>query len=139
MFVIINEDKCRCECKELIDKGVCDKGFIWSPSNCECECNKSCDAGEYLDYENCECRKKLADKLVEECTENIEETQLVEKALAENENKHKCSSSTLYIVLFSIIFAINIGIGVYFAYSRWCLKKDIPSIMLDTRTKTTIY
>ena len=22
-----------CECKELIDKGVCDKGFIWNPSN----------------------------------------------------------------------------------------------------------
>ena len=36
-----NKDKCRCECKELIDKGVCDKGFIWNPSNCECECNKS--------------------------------------------------------------------------------------------------
>ena len=28
-----NDDKCRCECKELIDKGVCDKGFIWNPSN----------------------------------------------------------------------------------------------------------
>ena len=23
-----NEDKCRCECKELIDKGVCDKGYF---------------------------------------------------------------------------------------------------------------
>ena len=23
-----NDDKCRCECKELIEKGVCDKGFI---------------------------------------------------------------------------------------------------------------
>ena len=23
-----NEDKCRCECKELINKGMCDKGFI---------------------------------------------------------------------------------------------------------------
>ena len=23
-----NEDTCRCECKELIDKGICDKGFI---------------------------------------------------------------------------------------------------------------
>ena len=23
-----NKNKCRCECKELIDKGVCDKGFI---------------------------------------------------------------------------------------------------------------
>ena len=31
-----NEDKRRCECKEVIDKGVCDKGYIWNPSNCEC-------------------------------------------------------------------------------------------------------
>ena len=43
-------DKCRCESKELIDKGICDNGFIWNPSNCECECHKSCDIGEYLDY-----------------------------------------------------------------------------------------
>ena len=32
-----NDDKCRCECKELINKGICDEGFIWNPSNCECE------------------------------------------------------------------------------------------------------
>ena len=31
-----NKDKCRCECKELIDKGICDKGFIWNLSICEC-------------------------------------------------------------------------------------------------------
>ena len=68
-----NDDKCRCECKELIDKGECDKRSIWNPSNCECKCDKSSDVGEYLDYENCKCRKKLVDKLVEECTENIEE------------------------------------------------------------------
>ena len=48
-----NEDKCRCEWKELIDKSLSDKRFIWNPSNCECECDKSCDIGEYLDYENC--------------------------------------------------------------------------------------
>ena len=35
-----------------------DKGFIWNPSNCQCECDKSCDIGEYLDYKNCRCRKK---------------------------------------------------------------------------------
>ena len=34
----MEDDKCRCECKELIDKGACDKGVIWNPSNCECEC-----------------------------------------------------------------------------------------------------
>ena len=68
-----NEDKCRCECKKFIDKGACGKEFIWNPSNCECECNKSCDTGEYLDYSNCKCRKRLVDKLVEECTKNLDE------------------------------------------------------------------
>ena len=27
-----NNDKCRGECKELIDKGMCDDGFIWNHS-----------------------------------------------------------------------------------------------------------
>ena len=44
-----NKNKCRCQCKELINKSVCDKDFICNPSNCECECNKSCDFSEYLD------------------------------------------------------------------------------------------
>ena len=52
-----NDDKCRCRCKELIDKGICDKEFIWNPRNYECECDKSCDVREYLDYENCKYRK----------------------------------------------------------------------------------
>ena len=46
VFVTISkDDKCKCECKELVDKGMCDKGFIWNPSNCECKCDKSCDIG----------------------------------------------------------------------------------------------
>ena len=65
-----NDDKCICECKELIDKGACDKGFIWNSSKYEWECDKSCDFSEYLDYKNYNCRKKLVDKLIEECTEN---------------------------------------------------------------------
>ena len=32
----------------------------------------------YLDYKNCEWKKKLVEKLAEECTENIDETGLVE-------------------------------------------------------------
>ena len=65
-----NNDKSRYECKELIDKGVCDKGFIWNPSDWECECDKASDVSEYLDYENCKCRKRLVDKLVSECDKN---------------------------------------------------------------------
>ena len=119
-----NDDKSRCECKELIDKSVSDKGSIWNPRNCECECDKSGDVGKYLDYENCKFRKKFVDKLIEECSGNVEETKLakitsMELHSTENENKHKCSSCTLYIVLFSIIFTINIGIATYFVYYKY--------------------
>ena len=53
-----NKDKYSCECEELIDKGMCDKIIIWNPSNCECDCDKAWSVGEYLDHENCKCRKK---------------------------------------------------------------------------------
>ena len=118
-----NDDKCRCECKELIDKGACNKGFIWNLSNCECECYKSCDFSEYLDYKNCQCKKRLVDKLVEECTETVEvklvkitsvELNSTKLHSAKNENKHRCSYCTMGIVLFSILFTINVGIGTYF-------------------------
>ena len=59
--------------------------------------------------------KKLVDKLVEECTENIDEV----KIAGENEHKNKCSSCTLYIVLFSITFTISIGIATYFVYYKY--------------------
>ena len=121
-----NEDKCRCECKELIDKSVCYKGFIWNSSNCECECDKSCNIGGYLDYSNCKCRKKLFDKLIEECNENVDEVKI------NNKHKKECSSCIVYIVLFSVIIAINIGIGIYFVYSHWYLKKDIPRVEFYT-------
>ena len=99
----------------MIDKGVCDKGFIWNSNSCECECDKSCGIGKYLEYENCKCRKKLIDKLVEECTETNNEVRLVKITLAENENKHKRSSCTL----FSIVFTIKVGIGTYFVYNKY--------------------
>ena len=65
-----NKDKCRYKCRELIDKGRCNKEFIWNLNNCEYKCEKSCDIGKCLDYENCKCRKRIADELVEECNEN---------------------------------------------------------------------
>ena len=111
-----NKNKCRCECKELIDKRICDKGFIWNPSNCECECDKNCDIGEYLDYENCKCRKKLVDKLIDECTETIEEVKLAKITLAENENNYKYSSCKVYIVFMIVVFTIFTGITIYFVY-----------------------
>ena len=62
---------------------MCDKGFIWNPSNCECEFDRSCDVGRYLNYEKCKCRKRLIDKLVEECIENIDGNKMASVTLNE--------------------------------------------------------
>ena len=131
-----NNDEYRCECKELIDKGACDKGSIWNPSNCECECDKSCDTGECLDYKNCKCRKKLVDKLIEGCTENVEEVKLAKISSTKNKNKHKCSSCILYILLFLIIFTINIGIAAYlvcYKYMNRNIKKLLQGITMSIK------
>ena len=122
-----NEDECRCECKELIDKGVCDKGYVWNPRICEFEYDKSCNIGEYLDYSSCKCRKKLIDPLVEECTENIDETKLV-NITVENQNNSRCTSYLVYKVLFFIFFIINGGIIIYFVSHKYVnrIKHDLP-------------
>ena len=86
--------------------------YTWNPNNCESECDKTCDFGEYLDYENCKCRKKIIDKLVDECAETVEEVKQ-----AKNENSYKYSSCSVYTVLFWIFFTINNGgIGAFFLY-----------------------
>ena len=133
-----NKDKCRCECKELIDKGMCDKGFIWNPSNCECECDKACDVGEYLDYGNYKCRKKLVDKLIDECAETVEKVEIAKITLAENENMYKCSSCTFNIVLMIVVFTICAGIGAYFVYYNWSLVKNVSRIKFNTHTQAAI-
>ena len=65
------------------------------------------NVGEYLDYENCKSRKKLVDKLIEECTENIDEVKIAEKALLEHGNECVYSYK-IYVILAVIALTINI-------------------------------
>ena len=91
------------------------------------------DVGEYLDYENCKCRKKLVDKLVDECIETVQEVELANITLGKNKNSYKCTSCTVNIVLCWIFFTINVsGIGAYFVYFHGYLKKMFTC-------ETTIY
>ena len=110
-----NDDKFRCECKEdLVDKTVSDKGFSWNPSNCECECDKSCGIGEYLDYKGCVCKKTLFDKLVEECTSVINENKTLDVT-----SSNKCASCTVHIVLFAVFLTISLINSGVFVYFHW--------------------
>ena len=54
----------------------------------------------------------MVDKLVYECTENIDEVNVAEKTLTEN--IRKCSSSIMYIMLLSINFWTDVGISTFF-------------------------
>ena len=96
------------------------------------------DFSEYLDNENCKCRKKLVDKLIDECTETIKEVKLakitpMELHSAENENKY--SSCKVYIVLMILVFTIFTGITIYFVYYNWSLiKNNVFCIKFNTHT-----
>ena len=118
-----NNDKCRWECKELIDKGRCDDGFIWNPIICECECDKSCDTGGYLDYINCQCRKRLIDKLVDECSEDINGNKMIYNVtLNDHENVYK--SCAICIILLARTFIIIMGTGSACIYFYWHMIKN---------------
>ena len=78
--------------------------------------------GEYLDYKNWKYRKRLIDKLVEECNENIDESEMIYNDTL-NEYRNVCGSCTAYIVLLVIFFMISISISSVFIYFHWCLKK----------------
>ena len=74
-------------------------------------------------------QRKLIDPLVEECTKNINETELVKKNLDKSEDR--CNSYVVYRALswiFFIFFLITIGISIYFVYRNYvnCDKYDLP-------------
>ena len=124
----------------MIDKRICDKEFIWNPSNCDCECDKSCNVGEYLDYENRKCRKKLVDKLVGEYSENNDGNEIIYNYTL-NDYENVCNTCTIYIVLFVIFLIISIKISRVFIYFNWYLKKGNTNVVtnINAYTETVIY
>ena len=89
--------------------------------------------------------KKLADKLIDECTETIEEVKLANTTIFENENENEygsCerSSCRVYIVFMIVVFTIFIGITIYFVYYNWSLiKNNVSCIKFNTRIETKIW
>ena len=70
--------------------------------------------------------KKLVDKLVEKCSENIDENEMYY-----NSYGNVCNSCAVYISLFVIFLMIRISISSAFVYFHWYIKKG--------NSETTIY
>ena len=102
---IWNSDTCRCDCNEDFTGIInCTKGYTWNMSTCECQCDMWCKPGQYVDHKNCVCKNKLIGRLIEECTNDINETMINNKDNIANDN----TLWNLFIGLFSV--AILIGI-----------------------------
>ena len=77
--------------------------------------------GKNLDYKNCLCRNRIVAKLVQECTNIIDENKIHNgtlNAISSND----CTSCTVYVVLFAVFLTTSVIIGSSFIYFRWYLK-----------------
>ena len=83
-------------------------------------------------------QKKLVDKLIDECTETIEEVKLAKITIFENENENKYSSCRVYIVLMIEVFTIFPGITIYFVYYNWFLI-NVSCIKFSTRKEAKLW
>ena len=79
-------------------------------------------------------QKQIVNKLIDECTETIDEVKLANITLAENENSYyKCSSCKVNIVFMIVLFTIFTGITIYFVYYNWSLiKNNVSCIRFNT-------
>ena len=116
-----NKDKCQCECKEdLINKLACDKGYMWNPSTCSCECDKYCDVGQYLNYKNFVCRKRILGDLIEQCNSVVDES-----IMRGNKSDLDCPSQMPYVVLFMVFLLVSaLLVGAFVYYFRYRSGKD---------------
>ena len=103
----------------------CNKGYMWNPSTCACECDMWCKPGQYLDYKKCVCKNKLIGKVISECTNVINETMMNNKKNIDNND-----TTSIFIRLFSVVMFIGIVCFCVFTYFKWkkvknCLKINI--------------
>ena len=124
---------------------MCDKGYIFNPSNCKCECDKSYDTSQYLDYLDCKCKKKIIDLVVEEYTEyDDNKTKIFNKTVTKTDNKTKLviitvtksdnqtkivnktvkNSCKVYIVLTIVSIVLSAVYTIYFIYYNRFISKS---------------
>ena len=106
----------------MIDKGKFNDGFVWNPSICEWECVKSCDIGDQLDYANCKCRKRLIDKLILECEDEVLNAYPIntKDTISIADKKVTCKNNCpVYIILLTIMCLISLAIVSISTLFHW--------------------
>ena len=87
---------------------------MWNPSTCECQCDKWCKQGQYLDHKNCVCKNKLIGRVIEEFTSVINETRI--------NNEDNITNNNTYLILF-IVFLIG-SIAFLIGFINYCRRSN---------------
>ena len=78
-----------------------------------------------MDYKYCKCRKKMLDKLIEECSKNINGNEMLYNEtldiISSSDNNKTSKSCIVYIILFSVFLIISISMAIdvcFFLYLK---------------------
>ena len=114
---IWNSGTCRCDCNEDFAGIInCAKGYMRNPSTCECQCDKWCKPGQYLDLKNCVCKNKLVGRLISECTCIINETTMNNDI--DNNTARFNAITYVFIGLFLLTLVICFCVFPYFKWFK---------------------
>ena len=87
----------------------------------------------------------MVDKLIDECSETIEEVKLANRTIMElhsfeNENNYKYGSCRVYIILMIIVLTSFTEITIYFIYYSWSfVKNNVSCIKFNTHKEAEIW
>ena len=95
---------------------------MWNPNTCECQCDKWCKTGQYLDHKNCVCKNKLIGRLIEECT-NVMINNNKDNIINNNNNNNNNTYLILFIIILIGFIVFLIGFIYYCRRSNFNKKK----------------
>ena len=136
---IWNGDTCRCDCNEdFTDIINCTKGYTWNSSTCECECDMRCKPGQNLDHKDGICKNKLIGRVIEECTNVINETMINNKDNITNNNHNNNNTYLILFIVFLIGFIVFLIGFIYYCRRNNANKRKLRDFIYP-QIKTLIY
>ena len=94
------------------DWGSCEKDYIWNPSTCDCECNKTWKSVRNKNTKSCSWKKRLIDKLVLACEGEI----LTKTKISLGDEKVTCDEISflvhnILLIIICLILIVSVSIS----------------------------
>ena len=94
------------------DWGSCEKDYIWNPSTCDCECNKTWKSVGNKNTKSCSWKKRLIDKLVLACEGEI----LTKTKISLDDEKVTCDEISflvhnILLIIICLILIVSVSIS----------------------------